>query len=527
MLGLLAIATSGGPSMASVKPHLASTTLIVTDSAQANSYAFDGGNDTSNEDTELSANTNGNLVRYAYVGNSQDWNTFQPELAKSWTVSKNGLVYTFHLKHGVFGVAGNQFTAADVIYSFTRKFSTATSSDAFLFDEVMANPLLSDVQEIDPYTVSFTIEQASYGQWFLGLMANEMGDIYDSAVLQAHATTSDPYAVIWSESHGGWGLGPYTVASETPGSQITLTANPNWVMGKVHFTTVDVQTVSDPGTEVQLLQSGAANIIEDISPAQQEQLAQSKAFYVPKVEYPNEYLSVADIVVNAPFNNAQVRQALRFAIPYRKILGSVYQSFAKATAGPLDPNETNYDGAGLSPNTYDPAKAKQILAKAGYPNGISFTLTYSAGVPDVDQAAVLIQTFAAAAGFTVTLNQLSAAGFASIKSARTAQAILSDDRAFVQTPNYLLTTYWGNPNGRLSYLGYDDPTFNAMLAVANSFKNPYSVAAGVEWNKLQKYLQVHSPSELIAKVQESVAFDAGIKGYEYRSDNGLDYSMMK
>jgi peptide/nickel transport system substrate-binding protein len=527
LLGFLTIATSGGTSFASVRPHLASTTLVVTDSAQANSYAYDGGNDTSNEDTELSANTMGNLVRYAYVGDSQDWNTFQPELAKSYTVSKNGLVYTFHLKSGIYGVAGNQFTAADVIYSFTRKFSTSTSSDAFLFDEVMANPLLNDIQEIDPHTVAFTIEQPGYGQWFLGLMANEMGDIYDSAVLQAHATTSDPYAVIWSESHGGWGLGPYTVASETPGSQITLTANPNWVMGAVHYKTIDVETVSDPGTEVQLLQSGAANVIEDISPAEQAQLAQSKKFFVPKVAYPDEYLSVADIVPNAPFNNAQIREAFRYAIPYRKILGSVYQSFAKATAGPLDPNETNFDGAGLSPNTYNPAKAKQILARAGYPNGISFTLTYASGLPDVDEAALLIQTFAAAAGFTVTLNQLSTAGFAAIKNAHTAQAILIDDRGFVQTPNYLLTTFWGNPDGRLSYGGYSDPTFDAMLAVANSFKNPYSVAAGVEWNKLQKYLQVHSPSELIAKVQESVAFDAGVKGYEYRSDNGLDYSMMK
>ncbi len=528
MLGFLALATSGGTSFASVKPKATSqTTLVVLDSAQANSYAYDGGNDTSNEDTELSANTMGNLIRYQYVGDSQDWNEFQPELAKSYTVSKNGLVYTFHLKSGIFGVAGNQFTAADVMYSFQRKFSTATSSDAFLFDEVMANPLLNDIQEINPTTVAFTIEQPGYGQWFLGLMANEMGDIYDSAVLQAHATTSDPYAVVWSESHGGWGLGPYTVTAETPGSSIVLTANPNWVMGKLHFQTVDVETVSDPGTEVQLLQSGAADIIEDISPAEQAQLAASKAYYVPKVAFPDEYLSVATIVPNAPFSNVGVREAFRYAIPYRKILGSVYQGFGKATAGPLDPNQTNYDGTGLSPNTYNPTKAKKLLAAAGYPNGISFTLTYASGLPDVDEAALLIQTFAAAAGFTVTLNELSTAGFAAIKNAHTAQAILIDDRGFVQTPNYLLTTFWGNPDGRLSYGGYDDPTFDALIAVANSYKDPLSVAANVQWNKAQKYLQTQAPSDLIAKVQESIAFAAGIKGYEYRSDNGLDYSVMK
>ena len=528
-LGLiLAGTTPSGASLRSAKTSKASaqTTLTVLQSAQANSFAYDGGMDTSNEDTELSANTMGNLVRYAYNGNSQNWNSFQPELAKSYSVSKNGLVYTFNLRHGVFGVSGNQFTAADVMYSFQRKFATTTSSDTFLFGEVMATPLINDVQEINPYTVSFTIESPGYGQWFLGLMANEMGDIYDSAVLKAHATPTDPYAVVWSESHGGWGLGAYDVTSETPGQSITLTANPNYVLGKVRFQTIHIETVSDPGTEVELLQSGAADIAEDLSPAEQAQLSTQPGTFVPKVQYPDTYLSVADVVTQAPFNNVAIRQAWRYAIPYEQIINDVYPGVGKAAAGPLDPNEMNYDAKGLSPNTYNPTKARKILAAAGYPHGLTFTLTYSAGVPDVDEAAALIQSYAAVAGFTVQLNQLSTAGFAAVKNAHTAQALLLDDRGFVQTPNYLLTTFWGNPLGRISYGAYQDAGFDALLTTANAYPNPYSVAAGKEWNKLQKYLQVQSPSQLIAKIQEAVAFRSVIKGYEYRSDNALDYSMM-
>jgi peptide/nickel transport system substrate-binding protein len=505
----------------------ADSTLTVLQSAQANSFAYDGGDDTSNEDTELSANTMGNLIRYTYTGNTQDWNSFQPELAKSWSVSSNGLVYTFDLKQGVFGVSGNQFTAADVVYSFQRKFATATSSDTFLFSEVMAQPLINDVQEVNPHTVSFTIESAGYGQWFLGLMANEMGDIYDSAVLKANATPGDPYAVVWSESHGGWGLGAYDVTAEVPGQSITLTANPNYVLGKVRFQKINIETVGDPGTEVELLQSGAADIAEDLSPAEQAQLTTQSDIYVPKVKYPDTYLSVADVVTQAPFNNVKVRQAWRYAIPYKQIIDDVYPGVGVATAGPLDPNEKNYDPKGLSPNTYDPTKARKLLAAAGYPQGLTFTLTYSAGVPDVDEAAALIQSYAAVAGFTVQLNQLSTAGFATVKNAHTAQALLLDDRGFVQTPNYLLTTFWGNPEGRLSYGAYQDPGFDALLATANSFADPYSVAAGKEWNLLQKYLQTQSPSQLIAKIQASVALRSSITGYEYRSDNGLDYSMMK
>jgi peptide/nickel transport system substrate-binding protein len=248
---------------------------------------------------------------------------------------------------------------------------------------------------------------------------------------------------------------------------------------------------------------------------------------VPKVQYPDTYLSVADVVTQAPFNNVAVRQAWRYAIPYQQIINDVYPGVGKATAGPLDPNEKNYDAKGLNPSTYNPTKARKLLVAAGYPHGLSFTLTYSAGVPDVEEAAALIQTYAAVAGFTVQLNQLSTAGFATVKNAHTAQALLLDDRGFVQTPNYLLTTFWGNPLGRISYGAYQDAGFDALLTTANAYPNPYSVAAGKEWNKLQKYLQDQSPSQLIAKIQESVALRSAITGYEYRSDNGLDYSMMK
>jgi peptide/nickel transport system substrate-binding protein len=96
---------------------------------------------------------------------------------------------------------------------------------------------------------------------------------------------------------------------------------------------------------------------------------------IPEVENPNTYIMMPLVTNKAPFDNVDVRRAMAYATPYQQIVDNVYRGNAVRNGpGFLLRNAPNYSDAGFPDYTFDPAKAKQILADAGFPDGVSFSL---------------------------------------------------------------------------------------------------------------------------------------------------------
>lgn len=472
------------------------------------------------------------LVRNPYEATAkngivaQNVSKYAPYLAKSWTVSKDSKVITFHLANAV-SEQGNPLTANDVLWSWERRFNTATS-----ISPSIQNPQITSIKQfhkIDDKTFTVTLAQPGYLSTFFGLIANVTAYIYDAKYLKAHATPSDPYAVKFTTTHPNYGFGPYSVTNYQPGVAVTLAANANFVLGAPKVKKIIYKIVPDEGTRVNLLESGDADVALDIAPSNLVNLQTGPGTAILSAPNPNSYMEMPLLANKAPFDNALVRQAMEYAIPYDQIIKNVFHGLAiRKSPGFLRSDAPGYDGSGFTDFTYNPAEAKALLAQAGVSAPVSYTLTVSAAEPDMQEAAVQIQTYAKAAGFNITIKQVPAAAFGQGRTDHTFQAFLLLDYSITLTPSYELNVYTAkNPDGSPAgnNLGaWVDPAFYTAKAKADALADPYTAAAGQLWNATERIFIDQAPIAFIAQIQPTTAFRTDVQGITWRSDQWIDWS---
>jgi len=316
---------------------------------------------------------------------------FSPGLATSWTVAKNGLSWTFKLRQGVKFHDGTPFNAAAVKYSLGRTMKLNLGA-AYLLGQI------KDIKVVDNYTVEFVLSTpapmdrimaADYATWMF-----------------SPATKGKSQA--WWDKGNEDGTGPYMLDSYTPDQQIVFKANPDWWGGwkPNQFKKVVVQLVGDAGTQRQLLESGAVDSINLVARDQVSALKANPDLTVYVGPSLNSYLMFFN-TQRKPLDNVKVRQALSYAVPYADLIAVGAGGFGTQSRGPVP--------IGLWPNTdgtvrqykTDFAKAKQLLADAGYPGG-GFTLQLVYTSENSNEAAFtpLIKEAFAKVGVTVKIQAL-------------------------------------------------------------------------------------------------------------------------
>lgn len=453
----------------------------------------------------------------------QDVYSYDPYLAESYDVSEDGLTYTFNLREDVVSVAGNTLDADDVIWSFERKFASPRSVVPGVMAPSITDPA-EQITKIDDQTVAFTLPNAGLGVTFLALMSDLCGQIFDSELLQEHVTPDDPYAVDWTVDNPNYGFGPYEVTDYQPGTSVTLNARDDYFDEPPQISTVNVRIVADPGTRANAVSNGDAGLATGIAPADSAAMQDDPSVKVPQVEDPNTFIMMPLVTNKAPFDDPEVRRAMSYATPYDQIVENVYRGLAvRQGPGFLLTNAPNYVGEGLPDYTFDPDQARQVLADAGYPDGVSFTLAVSAAEPDMMEAAIQIQTAAREAGFDITLDEMPAAEFADQRSNHTSQAFILRDYAITLTPPYELLVYTA-PDSTNNFADWEYPPFYEALEAGNALPDALSPEAGEAWNAAEQIYLDQSPIVFIAQVQPNVLVASNVGGYAWRSDNWLDYS---
>ena len=309
------------------------------------------------------------------------------EVVESYAHSKDRKSITFKLKKGVMSPFGNELTTEDVKWSMERTVALDDTAKFFI-NQVTDYDLDNFVTVVDKYTYRLNVETPT-GIDMVVFTWPSWKPI-DSTEAKKHATTDDKWAEKWLENNGAY-FGPWTYGPKDyePGERLVLTPNPNYKGKRGNVDRLILSAVPDAGLRVQLLQTGKAHATTRLSYAQYAALKKSPGIRV------RECVSASrDVLVlnwqDERFSKTKVRRAISLAINRESLIQGPYQGFGTPSKSGLSVGY-DHDHAGEY-YKYDPARAKKLLAEAGYPNGFEFTLTYSPTRPGAhaEQVAILI-----------------------------------------------------------------------------------------------------------------------------------------
>jgi glutathione transport system substrate-binding protein len=296
-----------------------------------------------------------------------------PQLAEKWDASPDARVYTFHLRKGVKFHDGTPFNAAAVKANFDRVRNPDNKLRRYTLYKV-----ISQIDVLDDYTVRFTLFEP-FGA-MIATFAHPAGGINSPTAVQKYGQDYEKHPV---------GTGPYKFAEWVPNDHITLVKNPDY-WDKANEAKVDkiiIKPVPEEGTRIAMLQKGDAQFINFVPYIQAEAVKADRNLSLASTEAIYTFW-VAMNVQKKPFNDLRVRQALNYAIDKEAVIKAVLRGQGKPADSPLAPRVWGYTPVKTYP--YDPAKAKALLAEAGYPNGFKTVLRGGAAT-DVKDAMVAIQ----------------------------------------------------------------------------------------------------------------------------------------
>jgi peptide/nickel transport system substrate-binding protein len=284
---------------------------------------------------------------------------FEPDLATSWTVSRDGLEYTFKLRRDVEWHKGyGKFTAADVKGSFDRLLDPATKSP---FAGSMR--MLKEAVVVDDYTVRLVLKEPYAGFLYL-LTPYRAGPIVNARVV---AEKGAGYA--WDPI----GTGPYVFESRIPNRESVIRANEKYWGGAPAIKKVVFRTVTDTNAQVIGLENGEYDLV--YSQIREQAVADrlKRAGFKETLVHRNLPQVLMMNVTVKPFDNVKVRQAIAHAIDRKQLIDLGYNGIGEPWYSPV-PKGYPYVTENVPRYEHDIAKAKQLLAEAGYPNGLEVTM---------------------------------------------------------------------------------------------------------------------------------------------------------
>lgn len=282
-----------------------------------------------------------------------------PALAEEWEISPDGLTYTFTLRQGVKFHNGRNLTPEDVVYCLTRLVDPDLSPKSRDY---------TGVQRIAAQGDQVVITLAQPDAVFLALLTEFGASIY-------------PKEVEGELSTKPIGTGPFTLSAWEPGDSLTLAKFPQYWNPQLPKTDkIILKIIPEPTTMVNSLLTGHVDLIPRLEPDYLHQVEGKSTLQI--IDSPMNLVQL--LAINnavAPFDDLRVRQALNYAVNREEII----QGAAWGKGTPIGSNLTPAMGAWYKDLTaqypYNPEKAKELLAQAGYPDGFSTTMYLPAPYP--------------------------------------------------------------------------------------------------------------------------------------------------
>jgi peptide/nickel transport system substrate-binding protein len=402
-----------------------------------------------------------------------------PALATDWTVSDDGLQWTFNLRQGVHFDNGSEFTADAVKYTFDRNIQIADPDGPFV--GIGYGDIIDNVAVVSTYVVQFNLKIPFAA--FLSLMASQASCIVDPQYApKAGAEWNVNDVVVYNEGNprgsNPMGLGPYTLKSwvRTAGkdSEIQLEANPNYWNasdGYPKTKNIDIKMYADQSSLALAIQSGDVDIAfrqlatTDIINMQQDSNLKvwsgTGAFI--------QYLCMQEKY--APFDNPLVRAAVASAINRTALVQTVFQGQAQELYSMIPIGMFGHTDAFKSFGAPNYTLTRSLLEPLGYSesNKLTFDLWYesSGHYPSSAQQALVIKDSLEASGLiSVTLQNLDWAGYRNARTQETMQAYIMGWYPDYIDPDDYIYPFVQSTGGSWLHINYQSDTMDALIADA-------------------------------------------------------------
>lgn len=313
------------------------------------------------------------LVHFTYGETS-----IEPGLAESWDISEDGLTYTFNLRKGVkyhktkYFTPSREFNADDVLFSFNRMrlkenpFHAVGGGAYEYFEGMEMSKVIKDIKKLGPYKVQFVLNRpeapflANLAMDFASIISKEYGD---KLLKSGRKEDIDVKPV---------GTGPFVFSRYAKDTLIRYKANTEYWQGKADIDNLVFAITPDASVRYQKLKAGECHLATYPAPADLDAMRANKDINLME----QAGLNVGYLAMNVdkkPFDNQLVRQAVNYALNKSSYIGAVYLGQAKVAKNPLPPTIWSYNKE-VKDYDHNVAKAKELLKKAGFPNGFETEL---------------------------------------------------------------------------------------------------------------------------------------------------------
>jgi len=304
-----------------------------------------------------------------------------PSLATQWQVSEDGKTWTFKLKDGVKFHDGTDFNGEAVKFNIERWWNPKSKfgyreagktyeiwSDIFGGTQGSPNSFLQEIVTEGKDVVKFVLKQP-FSAFPAAIASGYFGMASPEAIAKAGANYGTPAAM-------AVGTGPFIFKEWRSGDRIILEKNPHyWKPGLPKSNLLVIRFITDPAARLAQLRAGTIDFTVDLTPDQLPEIQRDSnldALYRPSC-------NVGYLALNPsyePLSKVEVRQAIASAINKQEIVKAFWGELGDSTPHFTPPLLKEYQSDQLKDYEYNPQKAKQILAQAGYPNGFNLELWY-------------------------------------------------------------------------------------------------------------------------------------------------------
>lgn len=301
-----------------------------------------------------------------------------PGLAESWTISKDKKTYIFNLRKGVkfhttkYFTPTRDFNADDVVFSIERQknpnhpFHNVSGGKYEYFDGMEMGTIIKEVKALDPYKIQITLSRpeapflANMAMAFMSILSKEYAD---KVAKDGKKETMDTLPI---------GTGPFVFISYAKDSVIRYEAHKQFWGPRGNIDKLIFAITPDANVRTQKLKTGECQFVNEPAPADIPDLKKNSKITVMQDAGLNVgYLSFN--VTKKPFDNVLVRRAISYALDRKAYISAIYMNNAIIAKNPIPPTIWSYNNATVDYD-YNIAKAKELLAKAGFPNGFETEL---------------------------------------------------------------------------------------------------------------------------------------------------------
>jgi peptide/nickel transport system substrate-binding protein len=479
-------------------------------------------------DNDVRANLVGTLLSRKFVAGNYPNTTngitgqYSGNVASSWNLNKATNALTFHIRPGIKFSDGTAVTSADVKFSFVRGLEDPLS----YLPSVMKMLTITSASQIttpDSSTVVFHFKK--FNPFTYELMSIWATGIVSEAAVKAHATATDPWANAWLKSNMV-STGPYMLGTATPGVEYDFVPNPNY-WDKAQYPCnggIVVKVTPNASDRLVLIEKGGVDVARSLDFSAIAGLKKNSNLQV--LTYTTADMRELGLNVKVkPFNNQLVRQAIAYAIPYKQILTANFAGLASPLNSIVPPNMPTTDPASW-PYSTNLAKAKQLLAKAGYAKGFSTTLFTRSGDSEDQKASVLIQSSLAKIGVKVTIQTLLTAAYAARQfNQRDMPMFFWDWISFTNDPYYDFTFLTQCKQGT-NYANFCSPKVDSLIA--KGMYEPNAAKRAAISRQIQKLVAQGAADIGLGTPDSIVVLGKGVHGWNQQVDlNARYYTLWK